>query len=166
MNSTLLKQIIIGAIAFIVVGLAIGFGPSMLTGFEATRNDVEALTATYAVTPALSVSANMSTITFARPLIDTDTTHVTSITSNITGQTLTVAAGTLTTTSTNITGHTDLTLQTLTVVYEYGTNQYYTGLSTTLAMGPTLVLLGFIIFVGVVGFMGIKVAGENDAKSS
>ena len=58
MNSTLLKQIIIGAIAFIVVGLAVGFGPSMLTGFEATRGDVESYTqVTTLHVPAASGSA-------------------------------------------------------------------------------------------------------------
>lgn len=34
----------------------------------------------------------------------------------------------------------------------------YTSLSTIVTSGPTLILLGFIIAIAVVGFLGIKVA--------
>ncbi len=81
MTGTLVKQVIIGGIAFIVIGLAMAFGPAMLTGFESMRN-----------------AGNVS---------------------------------------------------------------QYTGLTTVVQMGPTLILLGFIIMVGVAGFMGIKVAGKG-----
>lgn len=78
MSAQLIKQVIIGGIAFIIIGMAMGFGPQMLVGFETMRN-----------------ADNVS---------------------------------------------------------------QYTGLATTIQMGPTLILLGFIISVGVVGFMGIKMS--------
>ena len=81
MTASLVKQVIIGGIAFIVIGLALAFGPSMLTGFESMRT-----------------AANVS---------------------------------------------------------------QYTGLTTTVQMGPTLILLGFIIMVGVTGFMGIRMASKS-----
>ena len=81
MTAALVKQVIIGGIAFIVIGLAMAFGPSMLEGFESMRT-----------------ADNVS---------------------------------------------------------------QYTGLATTIQMGPTLILLGFIIMVGVVGFMGIKMTGKG-----
>ena len=158
MNASLVKKVVIGGIAFIVIGLALAFGPSMLAGFESTRVDVASNTETYNIITAASGSANHSSITFVRPLLSADAGYVTSITSNVSGQTLSVATGTITTTAANITGHTsgNASAETLTVGYDYGTNQYYTGLGTTLAIGPTLVLLGFIIAVGVVAFMGIR----------
>lgn len=79
MTTTLVTQIIIGAIAFILIGVAVGFGPTMLTGFESMRT-------------ANNVSS-------------------------------------------------------------------YTGLTSVIGFGPTAILLGFIIMVGVVGFLGIKMAG-------
>ncbi len=81
MNNSLIKQIIIGAVAFIVIGVAIGFGPTMLEGFESMR------------------------------------------------------------TATNV--------------------SQYTGLSSVVEFGPTIVLLGFIIMVGIAGFLGIKMAGKK-----
>ncbi len=161
MSTTVVKQIIIGAIAFIVIGIAVGFGPQLLSGFEATRGDVESVTQTTANTPAASGSANRSAVTLARPLVAADVSYLTSVTSNITGQTLTFVAATITTTSVNVTGFDNTNLQTLTTIYEYGTGQYYTGLSTVLGVGPTIVLLGFIIMVGVSGFMGIRIAGKS-----
>lgn len=81
MTAALVKQVIIGGIAFIVIGLALAFGPSMLTGFESMRT-----------------AGNVS---------------------------------------------------------------QYTGLTTTVQMGPTLILLGFIIMVGVTGFMGIRMSSKR-----
>ena len=81
MNSNLVKQIIIGAIAFIVIGVAMGFGPTMLAGFESMR-----------------VADNVSE---------------------------------------------------------------YTGLDTVIEFGPVAILLGFIIMVGIVGFMGIRMVGKQ-----
>ncbi len=81
MTTTLVTQIIIGAIAFILIGVAIGFGPTMLTGFESMRT-------------ANNVSS-------------------------------------------------------------------YTGLTSVIQFGPTAILLGFIIMIGIVGFLGIKMAGKG-----
>ncbi len=155
MGASLVKKIVIGGLAFIVVGLAVAFGPSLLTGFESTRNDVESFTESSLSTPVANGSANATTFTFTRPLIVANVGHVGTITTNGTG-TITAVAATITTTSVNLTGFTDLVPRYVTVTYDYGTNQYYTGLATTVSMGPTLILLGFIIAVGIVAFMGIR----------
>lgn len=81
MTTSLIKQIIIGAVAFIIIGIAMNFGPDMLSGFEAMR------------------------------------------------------------TADNVTE--------------------YTGLSTVIGFGPTMILLGFIVLVGISGFMGIKLVGKH-----
>jgi len=80
MTSNLIKQIIVGAVAFIIIGVAVGFGVTMLSGFESMRT-----------------AANVSE---------------------------------------------------------------YTGLNTVIEFGPVIILLGFIIMVGIVGFMGIRMAGK------
>lgn len=81
LTTTLITQVIIGAISFILIGVAIGFGPTMLSGFESMRT-----------------AANVSS---------------------------------------------------------------YTGLTSVIGFGPTAILLGFIIMVGVVGFLGIKMVGKE-----
>jgi len=83
LTTSLITQVIIGAVAFILIGVAIGFGPTMLSGFETMRT-----------------ADNVSE---------------------------------------------------------------YTGLSSVIEFGPTAILLGFIIMVGIVGFLGIKMAGKGKA---
>ena len=80
-GTKLIVQIIIGAVAFILIGIAMNFGPDMLGGFESMRTDASV-------------------------------------------------------------GN-------------------YTGLTTVIGFGPTAILLGFIIMVGVAGFMGIRMAGNK-----
>ncbi len=158
MNTSLVKRVLIGGIGFVVIGLALAFGPSMLSGFESTRNDTESYTQvdTGKVIGA-SNSANHTTITLARPMLAADTNYITSVTSNQSGDSLSVVAATLTTTSTNITGFVSTNgTRTVTTTYDYGTGQYYTGLGTVIQMGPSIVLLGFIILIGVVAYMGIR----------
>ena len=153
----MVKKVVIGALCFVIVGLAVAFGPGMLGGFEATRIDTDTDTQLVAtVTPGASATTNHTTVTFTYPLLSADSGFITSITSNAT-ETLSVAAGTLTTTSMNVTGHTDaVNPRSLIIVYDYGTNQFYTGFGAVVTMGPVLVLLGFIILVGIIGFMGMK----------
>lgn len=81
MGTTLIKQIVIGGVSFIIIGVAIAFGPTMLEGFESMR------------------------------------------------------------TATNV--------------------SEYTGLGSVVEFGPTIILLGFIILVGITGFLGIKMAGKK-----
>ena len=76
MTGNVIKSIIVAAVAFIVLGIAMTFGPTMLEGFETMRT-----------------ADNVS---------------------------------------------------------------QYTGLATVIGFGPTLILLGFIISVGIIGFMGMK----------
>ena len=164
MNSNLVKQIIIGAIAFIVIGVAMGFGPTLLAGFEETRVDTSAATDVESNTPGLSGSANMTTSTLVYDLYPASVAGVTSVASNITGQTLTVASVDVTTSganTVNVTGVESTTLQTITIVYDYGTVDQYTGLDTVIEFGPVAILLGFIIMVGIVGFMGIRMVGKQ-----
>jgi ABC-type antimicrobial peptide transport system permease subunit len=82
MNRGLIVAVVIAAVAFILVGIAMNFGPTMLEGFEAMRT-----------------AGNVS---------------------------------------------------------------QYTGLSTVVAFGPTMIVLGFIIMVGVAGFLGIKIAASKN----
>lgn len=84
-NGTLLTGIIIAAICFILLGIALRFGPTMLEGFESMRT-----------------ADNVSE---------------------------------------------------------------YIGLEETIGFGPTMILLGFIIAVGLGGFMGIGLAGLGVYKN-
>lgn len=43
----------------------------------------------------------------------------------------------------------------------HGNVTSYTALQDTIEAGPTLIILGFIVMVGVVGFLGIKMAGKG-----
>ena len=161
MNPALVKQIIIGGLAFIVIGLTLAFGPAMLEGFEATRADLSTTTQIVNnVTRTNKAStANTSAVDLQYALVAANTAYITSVTSNNTGDSPVI--NTVTTTSANFTGMNGTqALRTLTVIYDYGTVQYYTGLGTVAQMGPTLILLGFIIAVGVVGFMGIKMTSR------
>lgn len=74
--STMLKTSLIAGIAFIILGIAMNFAPTMLSGFESLRTA--------------------------------------------------------------------------------GNVAQYTGLTTVVQFGPTLIILGFVIAIGVVGFMGLK----------
>lgn len=40
----------------------------------------------------------------------------------------------------------------------------FTGFTTTAKAGPTLIILGFIIAIAVVGFLGIKVASSKKGE--
>ena len=160
MNTSLVKQIIIGAIAFIIIGVAMGFGPTMLAGFESTRVDTSSAIDVESDTPALSIADNQTTSTLVYDLYPASIAAVTAVSSNITGQTLT-ANVTPTANTVNITGFASTTLQTVTVTYNYGTVEQYTGLDTVIEFGPVAILLGFIIMVGIVGFMGIRMVGKQ-----
>lgn len=84
MDKQLIVGVVIAAVAFILIGIAMAFGPTMLEGFEAMRT-----------------ADNVSE---------------------------------------------------------------YTGLADTIEFGPTMILLGFIISVGLGGFMGIAIAGVGVYK--
>jgi len=86
MSKQVLVGVVIAAVCFILVGIAMQFGPPMLEGFEAMR------------------------------------------------------------TATNV--------------------SEYTSLDTVISAGPTLILLGFIMAVGLGGFMGIAVAGIGVYKGA
>ena len=79
MNKQVIVGVVMAAVAFIIIGIAMAFGPTMLEGFEDMRT-----------------AGNVSE---------------------------------------------------------------YTALSDVIEAGPTLILLGFIISVGIGGFMGIAIAG-------
>lgn len=81
MTSSLLKSVIIAAVCFILIGIAMSFAPQILTGFETIRTDASA-------------------------------------------------------------GN-------------------YTALTTVVQFGPTMIILGFIISVAIIGFMGIKAFGKR-----
>lgn len=81
MTSSVVKMTIVAAVAFICLGIALSFGPTMLEGFETMR------------------------------------------------------------TSDNI--------------------SYFTALDTVVQFGPTMILLGFIVSVGIVGFMGLRLFGKR-----
>lgn len=81
MTSSLLKSVIIAAVCFILIGIAMSFAPQILTGFETIRTD--------------SSAGN------------------------------------------------------------------YTALTTVVQFGPTMIILGFIISVAIIGFMGIKAFGKR-----
>ncbi len=76
MSSKIITQVVIAAVAFIMIGVAMAFAPEILTGFDAIRTDPS-------------------------------------------------------------TGN-------------------YTALSTVVLFGPTMIILGFIIAIAIVGFMGIR----------
>jgi len=81
MTSSLLKSVIVAAVCFILIGIAMSFAPQILTGFESLRTDPSA-------------------------------------------------------------GN-------------------YTALTTVVQFGPTMIVLGFIISVAIIGFMGIKAFGKS-----
>ena len=81
MTSSLLKSVIVAAVCFILIGIAMSFAPQILTGFETLRTDPSA-------------------------------------------------------------GN-------------------YTALTTVVQFGPTMIVLGFIISVAIIGFMGIKAFGKK-----
>ena len=81
MTASLLKSVIVAAVCFILIGIAMSFAPQILTGFETLRTDPSA-------------------------------------------------------------GN-------------------YTALTTVVQFGPTMIVLGFIISVAIIGFMGIKAFGKK-----
>ena len=81
MTSSLLKSVIVAAVCFILIGIAMSFAPQILTGFETIRTNPSA-------------------------------------------------------------GN-------------------YTALTTVIQFGPTMIILGFIISVALVGFMGIRAIGSS-----
>lgn len=81
MSNKLIIQTVIAAVAFIMIGIAMSFAPTILTGFESLRTD-----------PSVG---------------------------------------------------------------------NYTALNTVILFGPTMIILGFIISIAIVGFMGIKAVGTG-----
>lgn len=81
MTTSVIKMVIVAAVAFICLGIAMSFGPTMLEGFV-----------------AMAEADNVSE---------------------------------------------------------------YTALDTVIKFGPTLILLGFIISVGIIGFMGLRMWGKK-----
>ena len=159
--SNLVKQIIIGAVAFIIIGVAVGFGVTMLSGFESMRNattsdtDIETLQV-----PAASGSANHTTSELAETPFGGIVAAITSVTSNVSGDVLSAAS--VSGDSVNITGYPNTSAnRTVTVVYNRGTVEQYTGLNNVIEFGPVIILLGFIIVVGIVGFLGIRMVGKQ-----
>lgn len=81
MNRSLIGSVVLAAVCFILIGIAMNFGPDMLAGFETMRT-----------------ADNVS---------------------------------------------------------------QYTALDTVIEFGPTMILLGFIVAVGVAGFLGIRIASKR-----
>lgn len=161
MNKELLIGVIVAAVAFLLIGIAVNFGPTMLEGFESTRVDTTASTETFA--DQSTADNNSIVVTTTYNIWEDDTGQVTSVTSNETGDT--PVASSASDTSLNVTGcPTAGNPRTLTVTYNYGTVEQYTALEDVVEAGPGLILLGFIISVGIAGFMGITLAGYGAYK--
>lgn len=150
---------IVAAVAFIAIGIAMTFGPAMLEGFETTRVDTTSFTETDNDTPI--ATDNTCAVTLTYPVWGDLTSAVTSVSSNQTSDN--VSVNTVSSTSVNITGldGADSNNRTITTTYDYGTVAQYTAFSTILAFGPTMILLGFVVSVGIIAFMGIKLWGKR-----
>ena len=143
-----------------MVLMAIGamFMPVMLEGFEAGRQSTRTVSeidtnVTTSVSGA-NTSANV-TLTFS-PYLGT-VSSITSISSNITERYAAGAsANTVTTKVLLVSGLASNSTRTLTTVYKYGTANLFTGLLSIIQIGPTIIVLGFIISGAVVGFLGVK----------
>lgn len=182
-----LNAVIICTLGLLIVGIAVGIGgPTMLNGFESIRvtgsssaTDTESSSTsgygeeliqsavgdsvlTLGFTPDTSVqdigvySPNQDTATMTTTR---DVLNVTSITSSLGSD---IPAAVASGTSVTVTGLQADEDRTLTLGFNYGTASAYTGLDTLVRGSPTLLVLGLIIIVAVVGFMGVKLSGRRE----
>lgn len=155
-KSRLIVTIILLGIGFIVVGIAMQFGPIMLEGFEETR----LATAEYTdidttVETAGSVTTGNMTLTYTLP--NNAVAYVTSVTSNVTETPVADNFSGELLYLTGLDGYgASAGNRTLTCVYEYRSAGYYTAFGPVVEFGPTMILLGFVVAVGVIGYLGIR----------
>jgi hypothetical protein len=161
MKKGLLSLLVIAGIAFILVGIAMNFGPTMLGGFEATRQTTSTQTDTFDSPTLTSNVTETLTLTYApwqglSGSVDTISSNTTGDSSanvnSLSGRALTIGSLDNSTVP-----------KLITVTYEYGTisGGGYTGFDAVATFGPTLLILGFIIAIGVTGFLGIRMAKKS-----
>lgn len=191
MNTGILKSVIVAAICFVIIGAALEFGPNLLSGFESMRvnsadsnEDIDGvITSGYAseqniensgggnseltigtagdtslLLIAMGNGEDTADIAVAYPVYFDQVSAVNSVTSNITETPVVdgVSGRIISLSGLQVDEQRDLAVD-----YKYRTATEYTGLSPVLRFGPTICLLGFIIMVGVVGFLGIRMQKER-----
>ena len=156
-----LASLVLVALGMVFIGIGAFFIPIMIEGFEAGRTSCsgEDITETDSLVSDNGVNY-IGSITLNRPLCKNYITSVTSVSSNLSGDAPVADNYTTLTQVLNLTGLTDNGTRTITTVYDYAAIGFFTGLNSVLTIGPTILVLGFIVGGAVVGFMGIKGLGS------
>ena len=145
--------VILIAIAMLIAGVAAYFIPVMVSGFDAARMGRCPITDTdVGVTTAGGIT--VGNVTLDNTLIDTSVGWITSVTSNLT--TDAPVADNISGQVLYLTGLTASSSHTITTTYYYNCIGNFTLASTIIILGPGIIILGFVVAVGVVGFLGVK----------
>lgn len=158
-GSNLIKVGIFAAIAFVLIAMATTFIPNLMTGFEAGRKSTYPRTEQFTELTR-TVADNSCLVNVTEPVWQNWTTEVTAVASNETTDVPIVDSATGTQIKISGLGGGPFLVnynRSLNVTYNYGMVAKYTGLGTVIAMGPGLIVLGFVIVIAVKHFLGIKI---------
>lgn len=148
-----LSSIMMLAIGMVFIAIGAFFIPIMLEGFEAGRNPSSGDLQTDTLNTTGS-SANIGSVPLSETLWLHSVSSVTTITDNASG---TVVADNYTEPNLYLTGLDNAThITAMNVTYAYDPSSHFTGLTSVIQVGPTILVLGFIVAGGIVGFMGLK----------
>ena len=146
-------SIIMLALAMLIAGVAAFFIPVAIDGFDDARVGHAQTTDTDAgrTTGGGIVVGN---VTLDETLIDTATDHILVITSNL--STDVPVADNISGQILNLTGLTAASTRTITTTYYHNPLASFTLAGTIIKLGPGIIILGFVVAIGVVGFLGVK----------
>lgn len=151
-----LASLVLVALGMIFIGIGAFFIPIMLEGFEAGRTACSGDTHTDNFSDVAGGFGGWGNVTLTRTLCELSASKVTLISDNASGA---VLADNYTSPLLFLTTL-DAGSNSVNVTYTYEAVGYFTGLKSIIQVGPTILVLGFIVGGAVVGFMGIKGLGS------
>lgn len=142
------------SIAVLMAAVGAYFIEPLVDGFDVARSVTTSQTDEFTGRSTAGHVTN-DNLTLTQSVYNNDKAYVSSVTTNITTDNISV--GTVSGTSIQISDlDNNIASRTITISYGYGTLDNFTATDTVVQVGPTLIVLGYVVAVGIVGFLGIK----------
>lgn len=152
-------RVLIGvALVFLMIVLGVQFLPDMLTSTDQVLTDEDTIEANITTGGAETTG----TVQLTNALYESDTSHVTSITSTHGGDSAAPSSYAASTKILTVSGLAASQTRTLTVVHEYDALSEYTAAAPATKMGPTLFLL--VLFIGIPAAMILAAFGIGSVR--
>ena len=146
-------SIILLGIAMLIAGVAAYFIPVVIDGFDEARVGQATTSESDSV---VLLNATVGNVTLDETLIDTSTKWITSVSATSTNGTSTPVADNISGQTLYLTGLSGNATNTVLTTYRYNPLAHFTLTTTILQLGPGIIILGFVIAVGITGFLGFK----------